>query len=108
MLVGGELPGFGCGWAGWLIGVVQATSRSLIVDTLPVSEQQLGSAWGECCLFYPSFMTLYFFCFPSSTSLLLDSSSLQSLPLCSYSSILLCTETPTNPPPSLQPAACSD
>ncbi|MCJ1302441.1 hypothetical protein MMC08_005244 [Hypocenomyce scalaris] len=24
---------------------VQATSRSLIVDTLPVSEQQLGSAW---------------------------------------------------------------
>ncbi|KAA6410310.1 MAG: hypothetical protein FRX48_05731 [Lasallia pustulata] len=27
------------------INAVQATSRSLIVDTLPVSEQQLGSAW---------------------------------------------------------------
>lgn len=26
---------------------VQSSSRSLIVDTLPISKQQLGSAWGE-------------------------------------------------------------
>lgn len=30
------------------INVVQWSSRSLIVDSLPTSKQQLGSAWGEC------------------------------------------------------------
>lgn len=30
---------------------VQSSSRSLLVDTLPISRQQLGSAWGECCCF---------------------------------------------------------
>lgn len=29
------------------INGVQATCRSLIVDTLPESQQQLGSAWGQ-------------------------------------------------------------
>lgn len=30
-----------------------ATSRSIIVDTLPISKQQTGSAWGECLLGQP-------------------------------------------------------
>ena len=30
-----------------MMRIVQATARSLIVDTLPVEQQQLGSAWGE-------------------------------------------------------------
>lgn len=29
---------------------VMAASRSIIVDTLPISKQQTGSAWGECLL----------------------------------------------------------
>lgn len=29
------------------INAVQASCRSLIVDTLPIPKQQLGSAWGE-------------------------------------------------------------
>jgi hypothetical protein len=29
---------------------VQSSSRSLIVDTLPIPKQQLGSAWGEISL----------------------------------------------------------
>ena len=28
-------------------GIVQSSCRSLIVDTLPISKQQLGSAWGK-------------------------------------------------------------
>ena len=35
-----------------LTDIVQATCRSLIVDTLPESQQQLGSAWGQ---YYPLF-----------------------------------------------------
>lgn len=31
----------------FVINVVQSTCRSLIVDTLPVEKQQLGSAWGK-------------------------------------------------------------
>ena len=31
---------------------MQATARSLIVDTLPESQQQLGSAWGTSVLGY--------------------------------------------------------
>jgi solute carrier family 45, member 1/2/4 len=30
------------------INAVQASCRSLVVDTLPIPKQQLGSAWGEC------------------------------------------------------------
>lgn len=30
-----------------LTRLAQACCRSLIVDTLPISQQQLGSAWGE-------------------------------------------------------------
>lgn len=38
----------GLGFRAVLIeGAVQSSSRSLIVDTLPISKQQLGSAWGE-------------------------------------------------------------
>ena len=37
--------------------VVQACCRSLIVDTLPISEQHLGSAWGEMPLFRKEFRT---------------------------------------------------
>ena len=29
------------------INAVQSSCRSLIVDTLPIPKQQLGSAWGE-------------------------------------------------------------
>lgn len=29
---------------------VQACCRSLIVDTLPIPQQQTGSAWGKLCL----------------------------------------------------------
>lgn len=28
--------------------LVQASCRSLVVDTLPISKQQIGSAWGKC------------------------------------------------------------
>ena len=30
-----------------ILDVVQSSCRSLIVDTLPASKQQLGSAWGK-------------------------------------------------------------
>ena len=33
---------------------VQSSCRSLIVDTLPISKQQLGSAWGEW-IYYASY-----------------------------------------------------
>ena len=36
------------------INVVQSTSRSLIVDTLPISQQQLGSAWGQDLIYSSS------------------------------------------------------
>ena len=42
------------GWkrdVGLMMRIVQATARSLIVDTLPVEQQQLGSAWGELLQF---------------------------------------------------------
>lgn len=29
--------------------IVQSSCRSLIVDTLPIAKQQLGSAWGTPC-----------------------------------------------------------
>ena len=34
-------------WINANFGIVQACCRSLIVDTLPIPKQQLGSAWGE-------------------------------------------------------------
>jgi hypothetical protein len=38
-----------------LTRLAQACCRSLIVDTLPISQQQLGSAWGKLVytLFFP-------------------------------------------------------
>ena len=34
--------------------LVQSSCRSLIIDTLPIPKQQLGSAWGKRCLSFPN------------------------------------------------------
>ena len=61
--------------------LVQASCRSLIVDTLPESQQQLGSAWGQCLSHFSPFpFSLFPFPFPFSYFLhfLLSASSLSS------------------------------
>ena len=44
----------------FVINIVQSTCRSLIVDTLPTSKQQLGSAWGKSTIQYSSILVLKF------------------------------------------------
>lgn len=36
------------------VQIVQSSCRSLIIDTLPIPKQQLGSAWGKRRLSFPS------------------------------------------------------